>query len=239
MEPGGSGRVWAVVFECCSREKKTASVLPGLMEIFHLLYQSSSSARCLWRKGEISKNLVSYPFPAWGAPDLRFLNIIKNLRGHGRRRGGIEIILVQEIIFDDPVNQIISGVSNIIFLELIFQGACNHLGFVRVRVCDPALAIKGVYWGLLLSRFLRHFPEGIRRRGRELEVRPPRSCFERLFDLPVYPVLNVVQHSLVARISRELPGFPGSVPLDHELSDFIRNVVGIPTPNRLGRECVC
>ncbi|GFV15998.1 hypothetical protein TNCV_4240411 [Trichonephila clavipes] len=191
------------------------------------------------REGEISENLVSYPFPAWGAPNLRFLNIIKNLRGHGRgERGGIEIILVQEIIFDDPVNQVIRSVSNIIFLELFFQGACNHLSFIRVRVCDPALAIKGVHWGLLLSQFLRHFPE-----GSVVGVESSKFVLPDLvlkgFDLPVYPVLNVVQHSLVARISRELPGFPGSVPLDHELSDFIRNVVGIPTPNRLGRESVC
>ncbi|GFV75206.1 hypothetical protein TNCV_3190551 [Trichonephila clavipes] len=128
--------------------------------------------------------------------------------------------------------------SNIIFLELFFQGACNHLGFVRVRVCDPALAIKGVNWGLLLSQFLRHFPK-----GSVVGVESSKFVLPDLvlkgFDLPVYSVLNVVQHSLVARISRELPGFPGSVPLDHELSDFIRYIVGVPTPNRLGRECVC
>ncbi|GFV28552.1 hypothetical protein TNCV_3985031 [Trichonephila clavipes] len=122
--------------------------------------------------------------------------------------------------------------SDVIFLELIFQGACNHLGFVRVRVCDPALAIKGVNWGLLLSQFLRHFPK-----GSVVGVESSKFVLPDLvmkgFDLPVYSVLNVVQHSLVARISRELPGFSGSVPLDHELSDFIRNVVGVPTPNRL------
>ncbi|GFW73081.1 hypothetical protein TNCV_832001 [Trichonephila clavipes] len=42
-------------------------------------------------------------------------------------------------------------------------------------------------------------------------------------------------HTLIAR---ELSGFPGSVPLNHEMSDFIRNVVRISVSNRLGRECV-
>ncbi|GFW88219.1 hypothetical protein TNCV_2649121 [Trichonephila clavipes] len=118
------------------------------------------------------------------------------------------------------------------------QGACNHLGFVRVRVCDPALAIKGVNWGLLLSQLFRHFPEGSVVGVESSKFVLPGLVLEG-FDLPVYSVLNVVQHSLVARISRELPDFSGSVPFDHELTDLFRNVVGIPTSNRLGRECVC
>ncbi|GFV51301.1 hypothetical protein TNCV_2174871 [Trichonephila clavipes] len=150
MEPGGSGRVWAVVFECCSREKKTASVLPGLMEIFHLLYQSSSSARCLWRNCE----------------------------------------------------EIVQSGENKSLSASLESTEGSVVGVESSKFVLPDLVLEG-------------------------------------FDLPVYPVLNVVQHSLVARISRELPGFPGSVPLDHELSDFIRNVVGIPTPNRFGkRVCV-
>ncbi|GFW27255.1 hypothetical protein TNCV_4592541 [Trichonephila clavipes] len=73
----------------------------------------------------------------------------------------------------------------------------------------PLRAYTGDFF---FSQFLRHFPE-----GSVVGVESSKFVLPDLvlkgFDLPVYPVLNVVQHSLVARISRELPGFPGSVPL--------------------------
>ncbi|GFW57581.1 hypothetical protein TNCV_544891 [Trichonephila clavipes] len=94
------------------------------------------------------------------------------------------------------------------------------------RLCQSpcvrsALAIKGVYWGLL-PQFLRHFPE-----GSVVGVESSKFVLPDLvlkgFDLPKCVLfLNVVQHSLVARISRELPGFLALFQLDHELSDFIK-----------------
>ncbi|GFU78130.1 hypothetical protein TNCV_4817671 [Trichonephila clavipes] len=79
------------------------------------------------------------------------------------------------------------------------------------------------------------FPRGIRRRGRELPVRPSPGLVLEGFDLPVYSVLNVVQHSLVARISRELPELFWLCSVDHEAGGSSKRVVGVPTSNRLGR----
>ncbi|GFV02009.1 hypothetical protein TNCV_1229391 [Trichonephila clavipes] len=118
---------------------------------------------------------------------------------------------------------------------------CNTSALSESVCVRSRLAIRAYTEGTasFLSSFPEAFPRGDPSGSRALEVHLPDLVLKGFDSLPVYPVLNVVQHSLSLGSRVNCQVFPGFSAFDHELSGFHPKRSREFYPESAERECVC